>query len=246
MGREKVFQEIAERFSKNELTRIVTAGSTNTDKSSLAEGAAVWVDWLDMMICGKYGKVHHIINTASSGQTSAEMLEFFTRDVLSYNPEILVITVGEEDCDRQNNISVEQFRENLKNMISKAREFAPGVIIVLQTSPGFDSEMLSGAGEEGKAEAHKLYMDAVKETAESEKCHLSDIFERMELLRGAYPDEYRELMQDSCTLNATGHMLWGIDLGELFGGKLPESQESYCEEGLDYQSLLDNLSEEEE
>ena len=245
MGREKVFQEIAERFSKNELTRIVAAGSTSTDKSSLAEGAAVWADWLDMMICGKYGRVHHLVNTASSGQTSSEMLEFFTRDVLSYNPEILILTVGEEDCDTQNNISVEKFTENLKAMIAKAREFSPGMIIVLQTSPGFDSEMLSGDGEEGKAEAHTLYMNAVRETAKSENCLLSDIFERLELLRGAYPDEYRELMQDSCTLNATGHMLWGIDLGELFGGKLPESQEAYCEEGLDFQSLLDNLSEEE-
>ena len=245
MGRENVFQEIAERLSKNELTRIVAAGSTNTDKSSLTEGAAVWLDWLDVMISGKYGRVHHVINTASSGQTSSEMLEFFSRDVLSYNPEILILTAGEDDCDRQNDISVEKFTENLKVMIGKARESAPGVIIVLQTSPGFDSEMLSGDGEEGKAEAHKLYMDAVRETAKSENCLLSDIFERMELLRGAYPDEYRELMQDSCTLNATGHMLWGIDLGELFGGKLPESQELYCEEGLDFQSLLDNLSEEE-
>ena len=245
MGSVKAFKEIADRLSKNELTKNVAAGSTNTDKSSLAEGAAVWFDWLDMMISGKYGRVHHSINTATSGQTSSEMLEFLDRDALAYKPEILILTTGEDDCDSQNNISVEKFTENLKAMIAKAREAVPGVSIVLQTSPGFDSKMLSGDGEEGKAEAHKLYMDAVRETAKSENCLLSDIYERMELLRGAYPDEYRELMQDSCTLNTVGHMLWGIELGELFGGKLSESQEIYCEEALDFQSLLDNLSDEE-
>ncbi|OGV35010.1 MAG: hypothetical protein A2020_10780 [Lentisphaerae bacterium GWF2_45_14] len=245
MNSEKVFQEIMERLSKHELTKIVAAGSTNTDKSALAEGASVWLDWLDVVISGKYGRIHHVINTATSGQTSSEMLEFLESDALSYKPEILIITAGEEDCDLQNNISVEKFTENLKAMVSKARESVPGIIIVLQTSPGFDRKMLADDGEEGKAEAHKAYMDAVREAAKSENCLLSDIDERMELLRGSYPEEYREIMQDSCTLNCTGHMLWGLDLGRLFGGKLPESQELYCEEGLGFQSLLDNLSEEE-
>lgn len=242
----KDFDIIREKLQKNELTRIVAVGSSNTERGAHSEGHYNWFDWLDIMLSAKYGRKHTMINTGISGQTTDQVKDRFERDVLFYQPDILFITLGGNDCNPEKSVAMDTFRANLTELVNLVREKHPDCYIILQTYYSFDIERMEQNGLVDRAKLFPAYMDITRQVAKEQNTFLLDNLARWENLRTEYLDEYRKLMRDNMHVNKLGNMVWGLDVGRLFGGAIPDNLKDACQAGLEFQNLLDNLSEPEE
>jgi lysophospholipase L1-like esterase len=110
---------IVERFKIEPMTRIVAVGSSNTAKGYHCDGQYNWVDWLDVGLSQWWGRKHITINAGVSGQTCRQCLDRFDRDVALFQPNVVIVTVGGNDASSANNISPEQFRKDLGEMVDR-------------------------------------------------------------------------------------------------------------------------------
>ena len=123
--------EITKNWRKNrkEAVRIITFGSSNTELHWHSLGAFNWVSWLNCALREWVGRHVTVINQGISGETAKDLLERIERDVISYSPHLVIITVGGNDVLR--GFSIEEYRENLIQIIEKVEKI--NAIPVLQT-----------------------------------------------------------------------------------------------------------------
>ena len=231
---------IIQRLETEPMTRIVALGSSNTAKGYHCAGQYNWFDWLDVGLSQHYGRVHHTINAGVSGQTTRDLLARFERDVNLYQPHVVIITVGGNDCNPDQQIGIDEFRANLTELVARS-EANEGCVAVLQTYYAIDIEQMGG--ERARAEAFAAYMQAIGQVAENVRCPLYDHFTRWERLRKADIGTYRRLMRDPMHLSPLGNMVLGLDDVRFFGAAVVDEIADVCAEGLRLQRVLDVLSE---
>lgn len=75
-----------------------------------------------------------VVNTGIGGDTSADLLARFPRDVLAHRPDVLSILVGINDTwrryDSDSETSVESYTANLRTMLSAARDSGIALVLV--------------------------------------------------------------------------------------------------------------------
>ena len=229
--------------SAEEKTRIVTFGSSNTERPRNIGNAQNWVDWLDLGIRCHYGRGHTTINTGLSGETSREMLARFDSDVEFYKPHILFITCGGNDCNPAKDLSLEEYRNNLRAMIKRANAL-PSCITILQT---YYSADLGGMNEstdtdyDNKTIANQfpIYMQAVREVAEETNCLLIDHLKRWEPLRLSDVVRYRTMMFDLMHMSSLGHTVFALDILRHFGAEIVAPWIETCKDAIAVQSWFD-------
>lgn len=75
-----------------------------------------------------------VVNTAVSGNTTRSILSDFDRRIAQLRPQVVLLMIGTNDAARDRNVSVEEFRENLKTLIIKIRSIN-AIPIVLSPNP---------------------------------------------------------------------------------------------------------------
>lgn len=133
-----------------DMDRIVFAGDSITDMgSTLPVGdGSLWdalgrsyVRIVDNMLAAYYPEIRvRVTNSGINGDSSADLLKRFQRDVLDLDPDFISICIGGNDCWRQfdspaqkdQHIAPEDYRENVRKMIemSKAKEGVRGIFIL--------------------------------------------------------------------------------------------------------------------
>ena len=88
------------------------------------------------------------------------------------------------------------------------------------------------------------FMDIVRATAAETHTPLVDHHKRWEPLRLTEPALYQALMTDALHVNPLGNMVMGLDLIRVFEAELDETRRDFCADGLRYQRILDELSQE--
>ncbi len=73
-----------------------------------------------------------IINTAISGDNTRGLLESFDWRVKRFNPDVVFIMIGMNDCSEQNPISLDEFTENLEKLAEKITDIK--AIPIMQTT----------------------------------------------------------------------------------------------------------------
>jgi len=235
-------ESIVARLRAEPMTRIVALGSSNTELAYHCEGRHNWFDWLEVGLRDQYGRVHQAINAGVSGETSREMLGRFERDVALHQPHVLIVTVGGNDCSPANDVSEDEFRGNLRELVGSARglrECQP----ILQTYYSFDVEKMQEQPYPEPEQAVRFpgYMEVVREVAAREEVVLFDHLVRWERLRLAKPEIYRRLMRDTLHVNPRGNMVIGLEVLRRFGAKVAGETAGRCAEGLQVQRMLDEL-----
>jgi lysophospholipase L1-like esterase len=230
--------QLIARLSAEPMTRIVALGSANTERGAHSEGCHNWVDWLDVGLRDHFGPVHHTINSGVSGDTSSGMLERFDRDVALYQPHIVVITTGGNDCNPVNGIDPEQFAENLRELVRRVSAL-PACAALLQTYYSFDTEAVDDEPE--RARLFPLYMGVIRQVGATEGVALVDHLPRWELLRRQDLAGYRRLMRDPMHLNPLGNAVLGLDLLRWLGIAVSGETADRCAEGLEIQQQMDVL-----
>ncbi len=133
-----------------DMDRIVFAGDSITDMGSdqpVGDGS-LWdalgrsyVRVVDNMLAAYYPEVRvRVTNSGINGDSSADLLKRFQRDVIDLDPDFVSICIGGNDCWRQfdspaqkeQHISPEDYKENVRKMVemAKAKEGVRGIFIL--------------------------------------------------------------------------------------------------------------------
>lgn len=226
-----------------ELLRIVFMGSSNTQRVANIGNAQNWVDWVDLGLAGWYGRSHYSINVGISGQTTRDMLARFERDVVQYQPHVVFLTAGGNDCNPVNDVGLAEFRANLSAMIARSRQI--GALPIPQTYYSCDSQRMEETGEGPRAQNFPAYMQAIRETAAATHAPLIDHFGRWEVLRHTDLALYRSLMFDPLHMSAAGHALFAMDVLRVLGADFASRRDllPFAAPALDLQARLDKCVE---
>ncbi|MFA6290273.1 MAG: SGNH/GDSL hydrolase family protein [Victivallales bacterium] len=213
-----MIEEVVNRFSKGELTRIMAFGSSNTERFAPFLN---WFDWLDLCLRSKYGRNHVCINTGICGDTARGLLNRFDKYVVPCNPDVIFITIGGNDSAPANGVSDKEFASNLNKLIERVRNLPNPCIPILQTYYSADIQRLIATEGEERAEKFLRFMEIVREVSRESGCALIDNLIKWEILRKKEVEIYRSLLIDPFHLNADGNMVMGLEVSKCFGIPVP-------------------------
>lgn len=147
-----------------------------------------------------------VINTATSGNTTADLLETFDWRVAQFKPDVVFIMIGMNDCNAANPITLEQFYDNLHALADLIEDL--GGVPVLQTT----CPIIPGCAP-GREEKFDDYMQAIRNVAEERNLPLVD--------HTAYwlehIDHHWYWMNDPFHPNEAGHRVFNKVLLEALG-----------------------------
>lgn len=232
-------QWIIDRFRHEPMTRIVAIGSSNVAKGYHCDGAYNWLDWLDVGLSQWWGRRHIVINAGVSGQTCRECLQRFDRDVATFQPHVVIVSVGGNDAHPAKNVPPEQFRKDLLEMVDRI-EAMPQCVAVLQTYYSFDIERMTGT-EQGRARQFPQYMRIVREVARDRGVPLIDHLARWKRLRQSDLQTYRACLRDPLHLSPLGHQVLGLEELRFFESGLDKNLKDMCQPAYAIQAELDRL-----
>ena len=202
-----VFSNIVKRFETQEHLRIVVFGASNTERHM---PCVHWSDVLEVGLRARYGRKFQIINAGGSGNNTREALARFERDVLFYQPDIVIVTFGGNDCNisKEKFVSETEFVENLTTIVNTLRE--RGTEVILQTYYKMIYEFMQPQ----RAAYFVRYMNAVRKLAGDLKCDFIDqyaLFDKIDKLYRIF-----NLMRDPMHTNENGNMLIGLNVCRCF------------------------------
>ena len=195
------------RMQTREGVRLVAFGSSNTELFWHSQGCHNWADWLSLCLREWVGRHVGMTNSGVCGETSIELLQRLDRDVLSWNPSAVVITIGGNDMRRMNAAT---YRDNLIQLVDRLE--ARGVQPIFQSYYCF---MVRHMDEE--AVAFYDFMDVFCELARERGLPLLD---QMACFRPYYegdPEDYAELMLDVAHVTPLGNAIMGLLAARMMG-----------------------------
>jgi len=142
-----------------------------------------------------------VCNLGVSGDTTDDLLERFDAEAKANKPDMIIFAIGINDALRQTNerdeSALERFKDNLRELLVRARAFADNVIFVGLTKAhkSENAPFFWNADIEGKNELIRKYDDAVKKMAVETDLPFIEMYDLLD----------REDMEDGLHPNSAGH-----------------------------------------
>ena len=153
-----------------------------------------------------------VITSAISGDTTRGLLESFDWRVGQFDPDVVPVMVGMNDCSANNDISLAEFGDNLSALVDRLRQI--DAVPVLQTT----CPIL--AGQAPDREPHlDGYMDAIRQAAAEHTVPLIDHARFWQ----QHIDKHNYWMSDAFHPNEYGHRAFADLLYRELGIHDPES-----------------------
>lgn len=201
------FKDAVERLENQEHLRIVAFGASNTERHM---PTVHWTDVLEVGLRARYGRKFQIINAGGSGNNTREALARFERDVLFYQPDIVIITFGGNDCNPNppKFVPEDEFVDNLKQIANRLKE--QGAIVVFQTYYKMILEEIVPQ----RAAYFVRYMNAVRALAMQQGYDFIDQYAFFDRIDRRY--RMFNLMRDPMHTNEDGNILIGLNCLRYF------------------------------
>lgn len=203
-----VCQEAVDRIQNSKYFRLVVFGASNTERYL---PGVHWSDILEVGIRSAFGRRFHLINSGISGNNTPDALGRFDRDVASFKPDIVVITLGGNDCNPKPGrfVSEADFGKNMDQIIRQIRDL--GALPILQTYYKMDLEAMDPE----RAKNFVRYMELVREAAVRNDVFLVDQYKYFSAVDPLVL-RYKLLLNPMHT-NDLGNALIGVVLLRHFG-----------------------------
>ena len=197
------FAKVLLRLQESKQLRTVVFGASNTDRYM---PGIHWGDILHLGLRYEYRKPCWVINSGANGNNTREALARFDRDVKSFSPDIVIVTLGGNDCDTRPEkfVPLQEYRKNLREIADRIHSV--NAIAVFQTYYRMDI----AAMEAERASGFLRNMDIIREEAEINNWPLVD---QMKLFDQLDEDEFRyKYMLNPMHVNENGNILIGLEL----------------------------------
>ena len=157
-----------------------------------------------------------IIKSAVSGHTTVHMLNDFDWRLKQFQPHVVFLMIGMNDCEASRNISPDQFRTNLVTICDRLT--AIHALPVLQTTcPIIDH------GQTSRVANLPGYMQAVRDVAKEKALPLIDQTAYWEEVLAKQPASHQYWMSDAVHPNNFGHQVFAECLFKALGIFDPKS-----------------------
>jgi len=137
------------------------------------------------------------------------LLARIDRDVVSYRPSAVIVTIGGNDANL--GVPPAVYAGQIREICGILR--ANGAVPILQT---YYCPLYHEAGD-GYVAAFEANMQAKRDVADELGLVLIDQYRRFEPMYRRYPDEYAKLMRDWLHLNHLGNLLMAQNIGDRLG-----------------------------
>jgi len=204
---ETVFQDVISRFETQKHLRIVAFGASNTERHM---PQVHWTDVLEVGLRARFGRKFQMINAGVCGNCTRRALERFEQDVLSYDPDIVIITFGGNDCNPlpERLVPEDEYAANMTVIAQKLQQ--QGAIVIFQSY----YKMILEEMDPRRAELFVRYMDRLRMLAAEKKWHFVDQYRLFDRIERRY--RLFNLMRDAMHTNENGNMLIGLYLMSFF------------------------------
>ena len=209
---------------KDKFVTIVALGDSITAINHWTYGALNWAGLLWQGLGQCFPKGYTVINSGISGDSAAGGLARLERDVLRFDPDIIFISFGTNDCSKT---TPALFKRDLREMIRRIRAHGPCKIILRTPNPLVDfasGQELTVKRQIGKTVVNncmKKFAQVIVEVAERDKTLLVDHYACWtKSMKSKYAGEMRLLMGDSCHPNANGHRRLYHEIAPIFKADL--------------------------
>ena len=153
-----------------------------------------------------------VLNTAISGNTTRPLLEGFDWRVTQFNPDVVLLMIGMNDCSANNEVTLEAFSANLRELVDRIGALDSET--VLQTT----CPILPGSSQD--REPHfDAYMDAIRNLARERDLPLIDHTEHWR----RHSDKHDYWMSNAFHPNHHGHCAFARLLYDALDIYDPES-----------------------
>lgn len=208
---------------RDKFVTIVAFGDSITAVNHHTLGSLNWVGLLGMGLLGTdvFPQGFTVINSGNGGDDMTHALARLDRDVLRFNPDIVIITFGMNDCRMS---TPEEFRGRLREAIRRIR--AQGECSILLRTPNPMVQMLGGKelndiplgdGTVLKTDL-AAYARSIREVAAEQKTLCVDHYTLWtRSMLSSCAGDMVQLMSDPIHPNAVGHRRFYHELAPLFG-----------------------------
>lgn len=204
---------------RNKFVTIVAFGDSITQVNHTTLGGLNWTGYLSMGLYEIFPKGFTIINSGIGGDSMAKGLARLDRDVLRFNPDIVILSFGMNDI---NDTTSAKFREQLREGVHRIREHGPCTIVLRTPNPMIN--MWSGqesieSPEQGKLVKRDLasFAKAICTVAKQEKTLLVDHYLLWkESMKSSCSQDLIKIMHDPIHPNSLGHRRLYHELRPVF------------------------------
>ncbi|MDF2540639.1 MAG: hydrolase family protein [Herbinix sp.] len=206
------------RKETNRAIKIMTFGASESHFASHSHARPTWFQWFEKSLRCNGGPHFITINCGINGNSVVELCERFDRDVLSFRPDVVIITMGGNDAKKI--VPADEFEEKLSYLCERVKSI--GGIPVLQT---LYSPVMHDYPKDYN-ERFPCYMQLNKKVAEAQKIPLIDSYRIFGSYYCAEPEEYtKTIMTDDIHVNPIGNAVWGTFAAREFGLPDPDLDE---------------------
>ena len=187
--------------------RVIAFGSSNTELHWHSLGHFNWFSWLSSAMREWIGRHLTTINQGIGGQTSRDLLQRIDRDVISFNPNLVIITIGGNDTWK--GLTIQEYQEFLTQTIEKIKEV--NAIPILQTYYCLLYHEMD--------EIFQLFPQIVeinRKLSNEMKIPLIDQYKYFSPFYKNDPKNYAKMMLDGLHVNPIGNAIMGIIASRLF------------------------------
>lgn len=201
---------------KEKHVTLVAFGDSITENNHWTMGMQNWVQLLESNLYNIFPKRATVINSGRSGDSLPHCLERLERDVLRFQPDIVIVSFGTNDCANED---PEGFRSMYRDMLKKILQ--TGAIVVTRTpTPWINMEK---GGElthrhNGKVIDLERYVAVIKEVSAELDVYCIDHYASWKKsLESKYRGEMMMLMGNAIHRNGNGHRRYYYEIAPHFG-----------------------------
>ncbi len=187
--------------------RVVAFGSSNTELHWHSLGYFNWFSWLSSAMREWIGRHITTINSGIGGETSKDLLKRIDRDVLSFNPDLVIITIGGNDAWK--GLTIQEYQNYLTQAVEKIKEIK--ALPVLQTYYCLLYNRMDRI-----FQRFPEIVEVNRNLSREMEIPLIDQYKYFSPFYEKDPNTYRNLMLDGLHVNQIGNALMGIIASRSF------------------------------
>jgi lysophospholipase L1-like esterase len=204
-----MLENIVNQWKKNpqKSIRLVAFGSSNTELHWHSLGHFNWFSWLSSTMKEWIGRHITTINSGIGGETSKDILKRTDRDVLSFNPDLVIITIGGNDTWK--GLTIQEYQNFLIQIVEKIKEIKG--LPVLQTYYCLLYNQMDKVFQQ-----FPQIVEVNRNLSKEMKIPLIDQYKYFSPFYENDPKIYSDLMLDGLHVNPLGNAIMGIIASRLF------------------------------